>query len=68
MARIAKKNYKNRRLIFNVEVVYIGESIDLKKAQEVLKQYSCLNRDHPLVLRLLDNQFAVLTKFGAVSF
>jgi hypothetical protein len=37
MARIAKKNYKNRRLIFNVEVVYIGESIDLKKAQEVLK-------------------------------
>lgn len=51
-----------------MEVVYIGESIDLKKSQEVLKQYSCLNRDHPLVLRLLDNQFAVLTKFGAVSF
>jgi len=63
-----QKKYRGKKPFFNVEVYYIGESIDLKKAQEVLKQYSCLNRDHPLVLRLLDNQFAVLTKFGAVSF
>ena len=63
-----QKKYKGKKPFFNVEVYYIGESIDLKKAQEVLKQYSCLNRDHPLVLRLLDNQFAVLTKFGAISF
>jgi uncharacterized Rmd1/YagE family protein len=68
MIKITKRKNKKKGPLFNVEVVYIGESIDLKKAQEVLKQYSCLNRDHPLVLRLLDNQFAVLTKFGAVSF
>jgi len=65
-----KQGIKNRskKPLFNVDVVYIGESIDLKKTQELLRQYSFLNRDHPLVLRLLDSQYAVLTKFGAVSF
>ena len=51
-----------------MDVIYAGESIDLKKVQENLKQYAFLNREHPLVLRLLDNQYAVLTKFGAVAF
>ncbi len=53
---------------YHVETVYFGEYIDLKRVQENLKHYSYLNRDHPLVLRLLKDQYAVLTKFGAVSF
>lgn len=61
------KRRKPKKPFFNVEVIYVGESIDLKRVQENLKQYSFLNRDHPLVLRLLDNQFAVLTKFGSVT-
>lgn len=53
---------------YALETVYAGEYIDLKKVQENIKQYSFLNRDHPLVVRLLKEQFAVLTKFGAVTF
>lgn len=50
------------------ETVYVGEFIDLKKVQENVRKYSYLNRDHPLVVRLLKDQYAVLTKFGAVTF
>lgn len=50
------------------ETVYCGESIDLKKVQEGVRRYSYLNRDHPLVVKLLDDEYAVLTKFGAVTF
>ena len=53
---------------FVVDTVYVGESVDLKKLQEGIKQYTYLNRDDPLVLRLLKEQYAVLTKFGAVTF
>ncbi len=65
----AKKSKKqSKRPIYNVDLVYVGESIDLKRVQENLKQYSFLNREHPLVLKLLDSQYAVLTKFGAIAF
>lgn len=50
------------------ETIYAGEYIDLKKIQENVRQYAYLNRDHPLVIRLLKDQYAVLTKFGAVTF
>src|SRR3989338_2399737 len=53
---------------YSAETAYFGESIDLKKVQESLRQYAFLNRDHPLVVRLLKDQYAVLTKFGAVTF
>lgn len=53
---------------FSLETIYIGEYIDLKKVQEGVRQYAFLNRDHPLVLRLLKDQYAVLSKFGAVTF
>lgn len=53
---------------FLVETIYAGESTDLKRVQEGLKQYAFLNREHPLIIRLLDSQFVVLTKFGTVSF
>ncbi len=52
----------------SAETIYIGEYIDLKKVQEGIKHYTYLNRDHPLVVRLLKDQYAVLTKFGAVTF
>ena len=46
----------------------VGESIDLKGAQEALKRYTFLNRDHPVVIQYLDHQYVVLTKFGVVVF
>lgn len=62
MSKIAKQ-YQ-----YKAETVYIGEYVDLKKVQESVRQYTYLNRDHPLVVRLLNNQYAVLTKFGGVTF
>ncbi|HXK40778.1 MAG TPA: RMD1 family protein [Candidatus Paceibacterota bacterium] len=59
---------KSKYAKYAVETVYIGESIDLRKAQEGLKHYSLLNREHPLVVKLLKDTYAVLTKFGAVAF
>jgi uncharacterized Rmd1/YagE family protein len=47
---------------------YLGDYIDIKKVQENIKSYHYLNRDHPLILKLLEDQYVVLTKFGAVSF
>lgn len=62
-------NHKKSQLAkYTLETVYIGEYIDLKKLQEGIKQYAFLNRDHPLVVRLLKDQYVVLTKFGAVTF
>jgi uncharacterized Rmd1/YagE family protein len=53
---------------FLVETKYFGEKIDLKRLQERLKEYRFLNRDHPLVVELVEERYAVLTKFGAVAF
>jgi required for meiotic nuclear division protein 1 len=53
---------------FFLETYYLGDHIDLKKVQESLQHYHLLNQSHPLVLELLPGQFAVLTKFGTVSF
>lgn len=61
-------NTKTKYVKYSAETVYVGESTDLKKVQENVKQYSYLNRDHPLVTRLLKDQYAVLTKFGGVTF
>ena len=62
---VKEKNQKNK---FLVEAVYVGESIDLKKVQENAKQYTLLNRDHPLVLRILADQYLIFTKFGVMVF
>jgi uncharacterized Rmd1/YagE family protein len=59
-----RKNLKK----FLLETHYLGEHADLKKLQENVKKYQFLNRDHPLIIRLLDEEYAVLTKFGTVSF
>jgi len=59
---------KSRLKKFRVETCYLGEKIDLKRFQESVKKYTALNHDHPLVLKLVDQEYAVLTKFGAVSF
>ncbi len=65
---VAKKTLKNNKSKYFVEAVYVAESTDLKKAQEGIKQYAFLNRDHPLVLRVLKDQYLVLTKFGVAIF
>ncbi len=59
---------KTKYVKYSAETVYTGEYIDLKKVQENVRHYAYLNRDHPLVVRLLKDQYAVLTKFGAVTF
>ena len=65
---MAMKNKNVKYTKYQAETVYIGESIDLKKVQEGVKQYSYLNREDPLVIKLLKDQYAVLTKFGTVTF
>ncbi len=63
MAKIDKKIKK-----FSLETRYLGEQTDLKKIQEHIKKYRYLNRDHPLVIQLLEGEYAVLTKFGTATF
>ena len=65
---MTKKAAQTKYAKYQAETIYIGESIDLKKVQEGVKQYSYLNRDDPLVVKLLKDQYAVLTKFGTVTF
>ncbi len=65
---MVKKPIQTKYAKYQAETIYIGESIDLKRVQEGVKQYSYLNRDDPLVIKLLKDQYAVLTKFGAVTF
>ncbi len=62
------KNVRSGHPKYLVDAIYVGESLDLKKLQEGIRRYNYLNRDDPLVLRLLKDQYAVLTKFGAVTF
>jgi uncharacterized Rmd1/YagE family protein len=59
---------KKKPTKYLVESRYLGEHLDLKKLQENVKKYPYLNRDHPLVVQLLDGEYAVLTKFGTVTF
>ncbi len=65
---MVNKSTQNKYAKYQVETVYIGEYVDLKKVQEGVKQYSFLNRDDPLVVKLLKDQYAVLTKFGTITF
>lgn len=53
---------------YALETHYLGEQTDLKKLQESVKKYRYLNRDHPLVVQLLEDEYAVLTKFGTITF
>ena len=59
---------KKKPTKYLVESRYLGEHLDLKKLQESVKRYRYLNRDHPLVVQLLDGEYAALTKFGTVTF
>jgi uncharacterized Rmd1/YagE family protein len=59
---------KKTRKSFSVFSCYLGEKIDLKRLQESLKKYPYITRDHPIVLKLATGQYAVLTKFGVVTF
>lgn len=61
-------NTRIRYVNHKAETVYLGEYIDLKKVQENVKHYAYLNRDHPLVVKLLKDQYAALTKFGGITF
>lgn len=65
---MSKKTAVQNTKRFFLETRYVGERIDLKHLQESVKKYQYLNRDHPLVVQLLDGEYVVLTKFGAASF
>lgn len=65
---MAKKSFQNKYDKYHAETIYIGESIDLKRVQEGVRQYSYMNREDPLVIKLLKDQYAVLTKFGTITF
>lgn len=53
---------------FFLTTKYLGDQIDLKKAQEYLKHHKLLTYGHPLVIKLADLQYVVLTKFGTATF
>jgi uncharacterized Rmd1/YagE family protein len=53
---------------FSLVTHYLGDQLDLKKLRGTLAKHRYLNRDHPLVIEVAPEQFAVLTKFGTVTF
>lgn len=53
---------------FFVEAIYLGDSIDLKKFQEKIKEYPYLTRESPLILKFAIGQYIVVTKFGVIVF
>ncbi len=57
-----------RKKEYTVEAFYVGESIDLRRAEDALKRYIFLNRDHPLVIQFTKDSYIALTKFGVVVF
>jgi uncharacterized Rmd1/YagE family protein len=57
-----------RQKEYTVEALSVGESIDLKRAEELLKRYILLNRDHPLIIQFTKDSLVALTKFGVVIF
>jgi uncharacterized Rmd1/YagE family protein len=66
---VVKKPIPRRlRKSFSLLSVYLGESIDLKKMQENLKKYPYITRELPIILKIAQGQYAVLTKFGVVTF
>lgn len=66
--KTAIKKSSKKLLEYHLETRYISDRIDLRKIQENVKKYKFLNRDHPLIVELLSEQYAVITRFGAVSF
>lgn len=55
--------------LYHVETSYLGEQADLKRIQENIKKYKYINRvDHPLIFELSRDEYAVVTKFGTVTF
>ena len=60
--------HKKMRKSFSLFSCYLGEKIDLKKLQESFKKYPYITREPPIILKLAPNQYAVLTKFGVVTF
>jgi len=65
---VKKPPLKKSRKSFSIFSCYVGEKIDLKKLQEGLKKYTYITRDQPIVLKLALGQYAVLAKFGVVTF
>jgi uncharacterized Rmd1/YagE family protein len=65
---IKKPVFKKFKKSFSLLCLYLGDSIELKKLQENLKKYPYITREHPIVLKLATGQYAVLTKFGTVTF
>jgi uncharacterized Rmd1/YagE family protein len=66
---IVKKPLKRKiRKSFLISSVYLGEKIDLKRLQENLKKYPYITREPPIILKIVQGQYAVLTKFGVVTF
>jgi uncharacterized Rmd1/YagE family protein len=59
---------KKIRKSFSVFSCYLGEKIEMKRLQENFKKYTYITRDQPIVLKLALGQYAVLTKFGVVTF
>jgi uncharacterized Rmd1/YagE family protein len=65
---IKKPVFRKIKKSFSLLCLYLGDGIDLKKMQEKLKKYPYITREHPIVLKLATGQYAVLTKFGTVTF
>lgn len=51
---------------FFIKASYVGESVDIKKFLSEQKQYSFQNKDTTLVVKLEDDKFFALTKFGVI--
>lgn len=53
---------------YTMETRYLGEYINLRELQARRKNYKYLTRIHPLVIELGTDKYAVITRFGTVTF
>ena len=67
MVKSAKKPSVKGLKKYHIHTIYVGERINLKLVKE-FSGNKFLNRNHPLVAELGEDKYAVLTKFGTVTF
>ena len=58
----------SRAKTYSLATHYLGEHVHIRRLKESLGKYTFLGSDHPLAVELAPDVYAVVTKFGTVTF